>query len=1011
MMRPLVTSLLLALVALTAPMAGLAAAQDGEEAERSRFVRFIEDTISSPNMRIGLIGLDGALSRDVSLERITVSDADGVWLTIEEPRLRWNRAALLRRALVIERLSARSLAFTRPPRAGGGPLAPEARRLALPELPVSVRIDRLDLPRAAFGEPVFGLASTLSVEGGLLLDAGRLDARLDIVRLDGAGGRLALDADLADGMLDVDVRLREPADGVLANLIDIPGRPPVGLALAGGGPLDALDIALAFDVDGARILDGTVTTSRPPPGGTRARFDLQGPLADILPARERAFFGARTELRGALLFGGDGTVIERIALESGALSADISGRLLPDGFPESLAVRAALTAAEGAGVDLPGATPTTIGGAEIALDYGGSDWRLTAVLDRLRATGLTVARITVDGSGTVSDPRDPETRAIAFDIAARAQGHAPADPGLAAAIGPQPRATVRGGWRAGGPVAVDALTLSIGEGGRVTLAGLAGADRLDLDARLAGLTLAMADAFRPGLGASGSLGGTAKVTGTPRAPRVAFDLHAVAVTAAALREAGVAPFSAAADGAFEAGRLRLARASASNAQGLDLTASGAIPLSGPGLDVGLSGSAPLALAEAALAGRGIGLAGVARFEGRATGTAAAPSLTGLISVAGGRIADPRANVELTGVNVLAGLEGDRLVLRNASARLGGGALAMRGRIGLAAPFPADLAVELAGVRYTDGRMVTADLGADLSITGPLAGGALVAGQVDLARAEIAVPDGFGADPDLIDVRHADPGAGTLATLRRIEAIMGDGGGSGGPRAPFRLDLDIAAPGRMFVRGRGLDVELGGRLGLTGTLDAIVPTGGFELIGGRLSILERRIDFTGGRLTLAGDLDPFVDLTAEASAGDLPVALRLAGPASNLALELSSSPPLPEDQIFARLLFGNDIASLSPLQITRLAGAAASLAGGGSGLTGGLGGALGVDDLDIVEDADGGIGVRAGRHLADNVYLELEAGGGGTRTTINLDITDSLTARGSADTDADSTIGIFFERDY
>ncbi|QBK31410.1 translocation/assembly module TamB domain-containing protein [Roseitalea porphyridii] len=1427
----------LALLSLFAP-AGAAIAQQDEEAERSRFVRFVEDQISSPNMQIRLIGLEGTLSRDVSLERITISDEEGVWLTIEAPRFRWNRSALLRRNLVINELSAESLTFPRRPVADEALPSPEATSFALPELPVSIRIDELDLPRAEFGEPVFGLAAALSLDGSLLLDDGTLDADLDIVRLDATGGELGLDIALADDRLDLDVSLQEPADGVVANLIGIPERPPVSLSLTGGGPLDALDVDLAFNVDGAPILSGNVETSRGLLGGaTRARFDLSGPLADILPPRERAFFGDDTALRGELVFGDDGTVIEQIAIDSGALSAEASGRLLPGGFPANLDLQAALETSDGDPVALPGADRATLAGARLTLAYGGADWRLEAVLDELRTPDLTLAGATITGNGTVENLRDPESRAVSFDLAAAGEGYAPADADLAEAVGTEPSLTATGQWQAGRPVAIDALEariaaatvtgqgifrglafagrldaavpdlarlsglvgrelsgsaearltgrvepvggafdlevdaevsdltagedlagrvlsgdlaltggversvdglafeafegrsdavdfaingqlasesadldaaltladlavfderssgtagvqlsvdrapppeddadaiardpfvikamlmvpegrlagqsvdglrvtfdgealdeavrgtlagsgsiageplaldaaierngdeialngldLSIGqarlsgvlgltggiadgtlsidaediaalaalalvdasgaiegtvalsgdggkqgaavdltaaglrydtirvgtaditadltdlfgtigggaevaatgidagavtvrtleatattgpdqtidftagarlaggigidaagdvrqdggnmrlrldrfsadtpygdtrlagpttisltggvartdaltllvEGGRIALSGSAGAERLDLDARLTALPLSIANAFRPDLGVGGTLSGTLNITGTAQAPRVGFDLNADAVAAAALRQAGVAPFAISADGTFADDRLRLSSLSASNPQGLDLAASGTIPLTGGGLALDVSGTAPLALAEAALAGRGTQLEGTARFEGRATGAIASPSLSGLVSISGGTILDPGANLELTDVNLLAGLEGDRLVIRNGSARVaGGGGVSLAGQIGLTPPFPADLSLDLAGVRYTDGRMVTADLGADLSITGPLTGGALIAGTVDLARVEIAVPDGFGNNDELLDVRHVDPGAGTLATLRRIETLMG-GGDGGEPSAPFRLDVRIRAPNQVFVRGRGLDVELGGQLGVTGTLNSIVPVGGFDLIRGRLVILNQRIDFTSGRLTLAGDLNPFVDLTAETVAGDLLVTVRLVGPASDLDLELGSSPSLPDDEIFAQLLFGSDIASLSPVQIARLADAAASLAGGGSGLTGGLRNALGVDDLDIVEGEDGGVGVRAGRYLTDNVYLELQAVGGDTETTINLDITDSLTARGSAGTDGDTSLGIFFERDY
>ena len=72
----------------------------------------------------------------------------------------------------------------------------------------------------------------------------------------------------------------------------------------------------------------------------------------------------------------------------------------------------------------------------------------------------------------------------------------------------------------------------------------------------------------------------------------------------------------------------------------------------------------------------------------------------------------------------------------------------------------------------------------------------------------------------------------------------------------RLDVNVSAPNRMFVRGRGLDAELGGSVRLTGPITGIQPVGGFKLIRGRLSILSQRITFDEGTVTLVGDLDPF-----------------------------------------------------------------------------------------------------------------------------------------------------------
>ena len=66
----------LALAALAAVpfVLTLADAQEDDSADKSSFVRFVENTISTPDRRIELGAIDGALSSDVKLASITISD-------------------------------------------------------------------------------------------------------------------------------------------------------------------------------------------------------------------------------------------------------------------------------------------------------------------------------------------------------------------------------------------------------------------------------------------------------------------------------------------------------------------------------------------------------------------------------------------------------------------------------------------------------------------------------------------------------------------------------------------------------------------------------------------------------------------------------------------------------------------------------------------------------------------------------------------------------------------------
>ncbi len=114
-----------------------------------------------------------------------------------------------------------------------------------------------------------------------------------------------------------------------------------------------------------------------------------------------------------------------------------------------------------------------------------------------------------------------------------------------------------------------------------------------------------------------------------------------------------------------------------------------------------------------------------------------------------------------------------------------------------------------------------------------------------------------------------------------------------------------------------------------------------------------------------------------------------------------------------LLFGRGLDNISALQAAQLASAVATLAGrGGEGIVGRLRASTGLDDLDLATDDDGNVSVRAGKYLSENLYTDVQVGGDGkTKLNLNLDISPTLTARGSVDSEGESTVGLFYERDY
>ncbi len=614
---------------------------------------------------------------------------------------------------------------------------------------------------------------------------------------------------------------------------------------------------------------------------------------------------------------------------------------------------------------------------------------------------------TLDGTLTATGPKaDPQA---AFSLRARQVAAAPLR-----GAGIDALDVALDGRYAGGVADIDART-SIG-GGTVTATGRVG-DTLGLDVRVAGLPVSLANAFQPDLGAAGTLSANARVTGTPAAPQAAFDVTGSGLSVAALREAGVGPLALAAEGRFADDVVTLASATVSGGDGLSLRASGRVPLTGSGLDVSVTGSAPLALANRSLASRGATLTGTLRVDARATGSAANPAINGTATVDGGRLIDPETTVQLNDIGLRVAFTGERAVIERLSAATkGGGSITASGSIGFApgSNFPVDLTVGLREARLAAGELATANLSGDLAVRGPLLGNPQVTGRIRVNRAEITIPETLPSKATLLDVRHRLPPPNVARTLERAKLATEARGSGAGGSGVIGLDVTIDAPARVFVRGRGVDAELGGSIRITGTSADVVPIGSFELIRGRLDIVGQRVTFDSGRVTLVGDLDPTVEFVASTTGNNITVTVTVTGRVSDLQIVMSSTPELPQDEILAQFLFGRSIDELTPLQIARLTAAVAQLAGAtgaGPDLLGGIRKATGLDDLDVVQDENGGVGVAAGRYISDNIYLGVTAGSTGAKVSVDLDLTKNLKARVEGGGEGEAKAGLYFEREY
>ncbi len=412
------------------------------------------------------------------------------------------------------------------------------------------------------------------------------------------------------------------------------------------------------------------------------------------------------------------------------------------------------------------------------------------------------------------------------------------------------------------------------------------------------------------------------------------------------------------------------------------------------------------------------LDGDARFDLSLNGAPSLSNISGDVSINGARLTAPALSMALAETRGGVRFDnGQAVVDMTAQVEPAGGQITIRGPVSLEGQMNADLAATLRAITLRDAALYETRVDGGLAVQGPLRGGAKISGTLNLGPTEIQVPSsGVSTLGTLPEVTHIGAPYAVRQTLARagIGTKASSPGTSNSNAIAFPLDVRINAPARVFIRGRGLDAELGGQLTLGGTTQEIIPTGQFDLIRGRLDILQQRFELSEGRAVLQGAFAPYIYLVAKTKARTgTEISIIVEGPAETPEVRFASVPDLPQDEVLAQLIFGRNLSEISPLQAVQLASAVATLAGrGGTGLMDTLRQDIGLDDLDLITDEDGNAALRAGAYLSENIYTDVVINADGeTEINLNLDITSDVTAKGAVGSNGETSIGIFFERDY
>jgi translocation and assembly module TamB len=544
--------------------------------------------------------------------------------------------------------------------------------------------------------------------------------------------------------------------------------------------------------------------------------------------------------------------------------------------------------------------------------------------------------------------------------------------------------------------------------GRAVITGRIMPD-MDAQLKLDGLPLAPFEKLSGVQGLAGTVSGSARLGGTRASPAGRFDILAKDITFAALRQLRLEPVSFTSRGKIENQTVNFA-ASGSAGSGTGIEVDGAIGLAVPSeIDIRVRGKTDGRWLTERLAASGIRLEAQSEFDLRLVGRANQPSVSGSINLSNATLGDTAGRFLVRQADGRFTVADNVLRIASLQGITGRkGRASFSGSLSLAGDLQADIKAQITNAIYTDGSFVTTQYDGNLTLAGPLLGAPTLGGEIGLENTKITLSSLPPRAIQAPDVRHRHAPRTVSRQAAALRQRQGRGGGD------ILLSLVLRAADPISVSGRGLNVTLGGKLVLAGSLSNIAPQGAFRLERGSLKLLARRLDFESGRLDFDSGLDPRINFVAVSRRTDATITLTIAGRVSTPNITVTSSPQLPQEEAMARLMFDRSMLQLSPLQIAQIASYVATLSGGReTGLLGGLQNALGTGWLDIVQTESGETAVSFGKQISERLSIGAEqtTQSNTSRAIIDFGITSHLKARGSYGTDGSSRAGVYFQKDY
>ncbi len=266
--------------------------------------------------------------------------------------------------------------------------------------------------------------------------------------------------------------------------------------------------------------------------------------------------------------------------------------------------------------------------------------------------------------------------------------------------------------------------------------------------------------------------------------------------------------------------------------------------------------------------------------------------------------------------------------------------------------------------------VTANLDGDLEVEGKFLN-AFIKGNITARNIEIMVPEKPLKEIEsikFIDEQDSDKDEFIYTGAKKEDFV----------EEFIALDLDVDIPRDSWVKGGGANIEVEGKLDINKSYkEPYFITGNIDVIRGDYQFMGRLFKVENGTVSFRGKkiIDPFLDLRATYEVSSVEVYINITGTAEKPKIQLSSDPPLDENEIVSYLVFGTSSDKLGTDERVEFQEKAGEVLG--TMAVGELREAIG-DDLaiDVMTIKGGQTGFRdthleIGKYLTDDLYVGYE----------------------------------------